>query len=365
MIDGMRADALTPATAPRLAALAPSAMRFDNHWSGGNVSRAGMFSLFYGLPATYWKVFAEVAQPPVLMDLLRQYGYQLGIFTSSPVYSRVVGLDRTALARVPNLRLETISPYPGSSGRDLTLTEEWLEWMEHRDPARPFFGFLFYNAVVANDPPAHYPAPWPSRRGPPSRARLHARYLTATHYVDSLIGRVLDDLERRKLLERTVIVVTSDHGMEFNDSGLGFDGHGTGFTRSQLQTPLLIRWPGRPPGRVERRTSHFDVAPTLVGGLFGCGNPPSDYASGHDLYTDHAVGLAHRHRLHGLRPDRARPGDDRLPDQLRDSRPGLFGSSPPDAPPRLSAGRDAGDAPLLPVGSGGQFIAPLPYSCDP
>ena len=73
-----------------------------------------MFSLFYGLPATYWKVFADVAQPPVLMDLFRQYGYQLGIFASSPVYSRVVGLDRTALARIPNLRLETISPYPGS-----------------------------------------------------------------------------------------------------------------------------------------------------------------------------------------------------------------------------------------------------------
>jgi len=286
VIDGMRADALTPAAAPRLAALAPSAMRFDNHWSGGNVSRPGMFSLFYGLPATYWKVFAEVAQPPVLMDLLRQYGYQLGIFTSSPVYSRVVGLDRTALARVPNLRLETISPHPGSSGRDLTLTEEWLEWMEHRDPARPFFGFLFYNAVVANDPPAHYPSPVAVPPRATIQGRLHARYLTATHYVDSLIGRALDDLERRKLLERTVIVVTSDHGMEFNDSGLGFDGHGTGFTRSQLQTPLLIRWPGRPPGRVERRTSHFDVPPTLVGGLFGCVNPPSDYASGHDLYTD-------------------------------------------------------------------------------
>jgi len=106
------------------------------------------------------------------------------------------------------------------------------------------------------------------------------------HYVDSLIGRVLDDLERRELLGHTVLVVTSDHGMEFDENGLGFDGHGTGFTGSQLRTPLLIRWPGRPPGRVDRRTSHFDVAPTLVAGLFGCTNPPSDYATGHDLFTD-------------------------------------------------------------------------------
>ena len=34
VIDGMRADALTPVTAPRLAALAPGAVRFDRHWSG-------------------------------------------------------------------------------------------------------------------------------------------------------------------------------------------------------------------------------------------------------------------------------------------------------------------------------------------
>jgi membrane-anchored protein YejM (alkaline phosphatase superfamily) len=202
------------------------------------------------------------------------------------VYSRVVGLDRTALARVPNLRLETISPLPGSSGRDQTLTEDWLEWIGRRDPSRPFFGFLFYNAVVANEPPRDTPLVVPVPPGVTVQGRLHARYLSAVHFVDSLIGQVLDDLERRKLLDRTVIVVTSDHGMEFGETGLGFDGHGTAFTGSQLRTPLLVRWPGRPPGRVDRRTSHFDVSPTLVTGLFHCTSPPSDYASGYDLFTN-------------------------------------------------------------------------------
>ena len=106
------------------------------------------------------------------------------------------------------------------------------------------------------------------------------------HYIDSLVGRVLDDLERRRLLDRTLVIVTSDHGTQFDEYGLAFDGHGTGFTRSQLQTPLVIRWPGRPSGRVVRRTSHFDVAPTLLARLFGCANPASDYASGDDLFGD-------------------------------------------------------------------------------
>jgi membrane-anchored protein YejM (alkaline phosphatase superfamily) len=107
VIDAMRADALVPDIAPSLAGLASGAVRFDRHYSGGNSSRTGMFSLFYGLPPTYWEAFARVGRPPVLMDMFAKRGYQFGIFSSTPVY-RAVGLDRTALARVPNLRVKTV-----------------------------------------------------------------------------------------------------------------------------------------------------------------------------------------------------------------------------------------------------------------
>ncbi len=286
VIDGLRADALRPDIAPRLSDFAPEAVRFDAHYSGGNASRPGMFSLFYGLPATYWDAFADIARPPVLMDLFRQFGYQLGLFSSAPMNRWVVELDRTALARIPRLRLETISPYPGASGTDRTLTDEWYEWLDHRDAARPFFGFLYYDAVVAFDPPANYEPVAQAASGAPEWARRHAGYLNAVHYVDSLVGRVVDDLKRRELLDRTVVIVTSDHGMEFNENGLGFMGHATAFSEFQLHIPLLIHWPSRPKGRVTRRTSHNDLAPTLVSGVFGCTNPPSDYSSGHSLFSD-------------------------------------------------------------------------------
>jgi membrane-anchored protein YejM (alkaline phosphatase superfamily) len=285
VIDAMRADALTSEVAPRLSELTRGAIRFDRHYSGGNSSRAGMFSLFYGLPATYWDAFAGITRPPVLMDMFRQHGYQLGLFASAPVY-RAVGLDRTALARVPNLRLQTVTSRRGSSGRDRALTDEWHEWLGGRDPSRPFFGFLYYDAPVGIDAPVDYPSVKPVPPGASRQTRRHARYLTAVHYVDSLVGGVLDDLGRRKLLESTVVIVTSDHGMEFDENGQGFTGHGTAFSEYQMHTPLVMRWPGRAPGRVGRRTSHNDVAPTLVGGLFGCTNPPADYASGQDLFGD-------------------------------------------------------------------------------
>jgi membrane-anchored protein YejM (alkaline phosphatase superfamily) len=71
--------------------------------------------------------------------------------------------------------------------------------------------------------------------------------------------------------------------MEFDENQLGFTGHGTAYSAYQMRAPLVIRWPGRAPGRVERRTSHNDLAPTLLAEVFGCANPPSDYATAHDL----------------------------------------------------------------------------------
>ena len=240
--------------------------------------------MFYAIPATYFDAFASRARPPVLMDVVRQHGYELGIFASSPIY-RLVDLDRTAFAHVPNLRLETATG-EGSSERDRALTGEWLEWLGRRDVARPFFGFLYYNTAVALEPPADYhpPIPAPTRASAQLRSR-NARYLTALHYVDSLLGRVLDDLERRKLLDQTIVIVTSDHGIEFDENGLGFKGHGTAYSDEQMHIPLVVRWPGRGPERVARRTSHNDLAPTLLTELFGCANPPSDYASGSSLFS--------------------------------------------------------------------------------
>jgi membrane-anchored protein YejM (alkaline phosphatase superfamily) len=166
------------------------------------------------------------------------------------------------------------------------MSEEWHTWLARQDTARPFFGLLYYDSPQAFDRPDNFYSLLPVPPGASTQARKQSRYLSAVRHVDSLVGRVLDDLERRKLLERTVVIITSDHGMEFDESGQGFTGHGTAFSGYQLHTPFVLRWPGEPPGRVARRTSHNDVAPTLLAELFGCANPPTDYASGHDLFSD-------------------------------------------------------------------------------
>ena len=50
-------------------------------------------------------------------------------------------------------------------------------------------------------------------------AKLINRYRNAVFYTDQLLGGLLDNLNDLGLADNTVVVITSDHGQEFNDSG--------------------------------------------------------------------------------------------------------------------------------------------------
>jgi hypothetical protein len=164
------------------------------------------------------------------------------------------------------------------------MTDEWFDWLDQRDTDQPFFGFLFYDASNNINYPDGYPARFEAS-GDSELEKKYADYRTAIHYVDGLVSSVLDDLTQRGLDENTVVIFTSDHGEEFDESGAGLKDHGSGYTRYQLQVPMMIALPGRPPAIHRQRSSHYDLAPTLMEEVLGCSNPPSDYASGVNLFS--------------------------------------------------------------------------------
>lgn len=283
LVDAMRGDMLGIGLTPNLDRYAGQrASRFMNHYSGGNSSRMGAFSLFYGLPPGYFNSFEALQKPPVLMDELMADGYQLGLFSSSNMY-RPVTLDRTAFANVPDLRIETKPVGAPAWQRDRIMTDEWLRWLDQRDPGQPFMGFLFYDAVNDMTYPPEYEGRVEVDTNDPM-PREFADYKTSVMFDDELIGRVLDDLEERGLADHTVVLISADHGEEFDENGDGVKGHGSGYSRQQLVVPMLLAWPGIDARQVVHRTSHYDVAPTLMRRLLGCSNDYSDYSSGHDLY---------------------------------------------------------------------------------
>jgi len=274
-LDAMRADAVDSRIAPSIARFAEQAQRFGSHWSGGNGTRPGLFSLFYGIPATYWSAFYAAQRAPVLIETFQRHGYAMSIFPSNPA-DRLVGLDRTAFRTIPDL--------PTTSG-DEAVTQGWQRWLENRDPTHPFFGFLFYESAPGGCLPEH-PRVSDVEISDSSDEGRRACYETALHFADSQVGKVLEHLGASGLMESTVVIVTSDHGEEFNENGLGFRGHGSGYSRYQLHVPMLVRWPGRSPTMFTHRTSHNDLAPTLLGEVLGCSTPAQAYSSGRSLFAE-------------------------------------------------------------------------------
>lgn len=286
LIDAWRFDALTPEVTPNIYKLAASSWRFENHFSGANSTRTGVFSLMYGIPGTYWHAMLAERRGSVLIEQLVHDNYRMGIFGSAKLTSPE--FDRTVFAPVKNLRTQSQGDSP--SARDQNITDEFRAFLDQPDSARqPFFGFLFYDSPHGYDFPANYPLPFT-----PSWAQVNYlalnndsdplpfanRYKNSVHYTDSLVGQVLDKLRAQNLLDKTIVVVTGDHGQEFNDNKLNYWGHNSNFSRYQTQVPLLIRWPGQGAQRYTHRTSHFDVVPTLLHDALGCTNPTHDYSSG-------------------------------------------------------------------------------------
>ncbi len=166
------------------------------------------------------------------------------------------------------------------------VNREFLAWLsQRRQPDRPFFAFLNYFD-------AHYPYlvskehvhRFGSRPKDPQewdlienwrsadKAKLSVQdiafarnaYDSCVADLDEQLGLLLDDLDSLGVLERTWVIITSDHGESFGEHG-GF-GHGGSLYQTELHVPLLLLPPGRnPTARVVGQTASLrNLAATLV-----------------------------------------------------------------------------------------------------
>ncbi len=152
MVDSWRADTFNADNTPNLWALAKNGRTYSHHLATGNATRTGIFGLFYGMPGTYWHSFLANQQSPVLMDRLQALDYQVGIFTATQLEKPE--FNQTIFAKVPNLRNGSDGDSPAELDAD--LTEDWMSWHQQRDPTRPTFSFLFYDAPHGYDFPADF-----------------------------------------------------------------------------------------------------------------------------------------------------------------------------------------------------------------
>lgn len=141
------------------------------------------------------------------------------------------------------------------------VNREFLGWLSHRpQPGRPFFAFLNY--FDAHSPYQLSPRRvhrfgvkpsdereyrliqdwWSVDKGrltPGELAFVYNTYDDCVASIDEQLGRLFDDLDRRKALERTWVILVSDHGESFGEHP-GVFLHGSSLYRTELHVPMIV-----------------------------------------------------------------------------------------------------------------------------
>lgn len=289
-IDSLRSDVVTPEIMPNLTKIAKGGISFQDHYSSGNATRSGIFGLFYGLPPFYWQAALSSSTSPALMNGFIDAGYDIGVFSTATL--KRPEFYSTVFSRVRPLRMGS----EGSGGvidRDIESIKDFENWLSNRDVNQKFMSFIFLDSVHAVAVPESEQLPYKNywedinhlELGPDfDPVPYFNRYKNSAYGADILIGKILDILRDKKLLSNTVVVVTSDHGDEFNDSGLNYWGHNGNFSRAQIKIPLVMYWPGINAQVVKHRTTAYDVSATLLKRVLAAQNPLEDFGVGQDLF---------------------------------------------------------------------------------
>ena len=325
VVDTLRADHLpsygyAAGKTPNLDRFAADAVRFDAAFANASWTRPSFASILSGRYAASHRTMAKSDALPdeivTLPEALRDGGYRtLGVVTNyniAPFFNFhqgfdvyrylepnfVLGANDTAAKlllvqflrqQIETLRAKSGRVEVGSAYQDASVVNRAvLELLPARpsaplfvfaaymDPHDPYYPHPYHGAAYAR---AAHPKPDPSEA--PALKKLYDGEIT---FWDGHFGALVKELQGRGLYDAMTIVITADHGEEFQDHG-GY-WHGTTLYDEALRVPLFIKLPGnRLHGEVVRHfVQSIDLLPTL---LQLADLPLPAGVQGHDVFTGH------------------------------------------------------------------------------
>jgi arylsulfatase A-like enzyme len=306
-------------TSPRIDKLASEGALFENMVSSSSWTLPAHAAMFTGLADT---VHGAIESDKRLSDIhetlaerLKTIGYSTAGFFSGPYLYPAFGLGQGFDAYVdctayPELTEKAIEgpglqvggPVYQASVVDITSPRVYQhvhDWLQG-SPARPFFLFIHLWDVHPdfNPPPPYDKMFDPDYTGTatsedflrnpainPTMPKQDLEHIIALYdgeiaWTDHHVGMILDDLDSLSLRDRTIVMLTADHGEEFFDHGL--KGHRHSLFDELIRVPLIVRFPGRVAAgqRYTEQSRMIDVLPTLMD---LAGAPPPDNVMGRSL----------------------------------------------------------------------------------
>ncbi|HKE11454.1 MAG TPA: sulfatase [Myxococcota bacterium] len=325
LLDSLRRDLTAPYgghefATPNLSRFAQRAVRFDRHYAGSLPCIPARHDILCGTLDFLWKPWGsiELWEEPITVAL-RRAGVVTKLVTDHPhlfesggenyhtdftawEYERGhesdcwrtrpdpswVGAPGFARGHMPydNSRgyFRDEADFPGP--RTMHAAARWLEadagqherfllFVDEFDPHEPFDTPEPYASMYDPDwDEAHLI--WPPyvagglAKGvlTPRQARqVRACYGAKLTMIDAWLGRVLDALDRAALWSTTAVIVSTDHGHYLGEKDL-WGKPGVPVYQPLGHIPLLVWWPGVPPGVRSALTTSVDLHATLAD-LFG------------------------------------------------------------------------------------------------
>ena len=260
IVESMRPELVDAETMPNLKQLADRGIYCATHFSGGNATNHGIFSIVTGMEAVWYDT--DLRFFPTLNRLFRNAGYTIGFFGGDNDWRKFY-MD--GFINEGQFDVFDIRPRNGlrSDRRTIENAAAFLSPRnvseEEREPRLAIVYLYATHAMYESyaedrifEPAADdrflYPYPFSARQ------RVWNRYKNSARSID----RLLSALYREDL----VTIVTGDHGEAFlEDTTIG---HGIRISRFQNQTPAVIYGPNLKPQQITAPTMHADLLPTLV-----------------------------------------------------------------------------------------------------
>ena len=299
VVDTLRADRLGSygyhrSTSPGLDRLAARGVVLERAWAPSPWTLPSFASLYSGLlPSRHGAGVAPGAGPapergfsrlaggvPVAAEILRSHGFATAGFATNRFLQTAFGIERG---------FETYDVEHTQLGRQRradVIVDRALAWIDAHASGR------FFLSIHILDPHMPYDAPAPTggrftseltptpglpfgntrkmwglaaQLGSEDRAYVSAAYDEEVAFVDLHLTRLLEQLESRGILDRALVVLTSDHGEELFERD-GFE-HGHTLYQELLHVPLVIWGPGLAASRIASPVSLVDVLPTALDAL--------------------------------------------------------------------------------------------------
>ena len=258
VLESFRPELVDVEVMPNLAAAADQGLWCKQHFSSGNATSHGMFSIVTGMDATWFDT--SLRYQPSMYRLFRSAGYELGFFAGHDDWRKFymdgfVSSDHFDTFEImPQDRLES----------DRRAIQSMTKFLEPEETRAPRLAILYL--YVTHAPYRSYaqdrvfsPAAKDGFLIPYSNdqvSKVWNRYKNSAVTADRWIGSILSSSSDR------LVLVTGDHGEAFLEDGT--IGHGTKISIQQNSTPAILIGSGIPHREIDAPTIHSDLLLTLL-----------------------------------------------------------------------------------------------------